>query len=131
MQNSISKSGRLFQISGLDCGDAAGYFFFRPVPPFEIQQSGDGSFRKSFPKGTGGNAAHNGIGRDILCHHRPGADDCAVSNGHTGQDKGFISDPYIVSDDDVPLVVPGGGDLLFIQPPFLKKDGEGIGGKGG
>ena len=51
----------------------------------------------------GGHAAHHRIGRDILCHHRPGADDCAVSNGHTGQDKGFISDPYIVSDDDVSI----------------------------
>ena len=68
-----------------------------PFPPFQLQQPGDFQIREPLPDGLGGHAAHDGIGRDVFCDHRPGADDGPVPDGDAGQDHGLVANPDIVS----------------------------------
>ena len=104
--------------------------FRRPVPPLHFQQCRYLLFRKPPADWFCRNAACNGIRRNILCHQGTGANDCAVSNGHAGEDDGVLGDPHVIADDNISLIVPGFGYLLHIQIPLLKKDRERIGGQG-
>ena len=52
---------------------------------------------------------------------QPGADDRAVPDGDTGKNDGFVSDPYVIADDDIAFIVPGIRYILNIQIPFFKK----------
>ena len=74
-------------------------------------------------------AAHDGIGLHISSDHCPGADDGAVPDVNAGEDDGFIADPDVVPDHDVPPVVPGRRDLGNRRPPRLIEDGKRIGGE--
>ena len=74
--------------------------------------------------------AYNGVRLHVLRHHRPGADDSPVPDGHAGQDHGLIPDPHVVAHDDIALVVPGRGNVLYIRAPFLKEQGKGVRGQG-
>ena len=100
-------------------------FFFRPVPPPEFQKSGYGFVREAPADWFCRNAADDGIGRHILCHDGTGADDRAVPDGDTGKNDGFVSDPYVIADDDIAFIVPGIRYILNIQIPFFKKMGKG------
>ena len=71
-----------------------------------------------------------GVGRDVLCDHRPGGDNGPVPDGNAGQDHRLVADPDVVSNHDIAPVVPGLGDAGHIQPPLLKEDGEDVGGQG-
>lgn len=64
-----------------------------------------------FRMGLARHAAHDGIGLHIPSDHCPGADDGAVPDVNAGEDDGFIADPDVVPDHDVPPVVPGRRDL--------------------
>ena len=79
--------------------------------------------------GPGRHAAYNGVRWHIFGDHRAGADDRSVANRDAGEDHGFVADPHIVADDDIAPVVPGGGYVFLVQPPFLEKQREWIGGK--
>ena len=103
---------------------------FLPVPPAQRQQALHRLVVKPPAQGLGRNAAHDGVGRHVLGHHGAGADDRAVADGHAGEDHRLIAHPYVVAEDDVPLVVPGAADVLCVQLPFVKENGKRIGGQG-
>ena len=57
-------------------------------------------------------SAHDGVRRHILCHHGAAADDGAVADGNARQDHSLIADPYVIAHHDIPVVIPGGGNVL-------------------
>lgn len=120
----------LFQLSGtafLYGGEVPGNSFPGPVPPLYFKQIGNGPVGKTLFNGPGGHPAHDGVGRNIFCDHRPGADDCPVTDGHASQYDRLIADPDIIADDDVSFIVPGRCHVSWVKVPLLKKKREGIG----
>ena len=68
-------------------------------------------FGVNLPNHPGGDACRDGVGGDVLGDHGPGPDDGAVPDVNAGEDDGFIADPDVVPNHDVPPVVPGLRDL--------------------
>ena len=68
------------------------------------------------------NAAHNGVGRHILCYYGTGTDNSSITDGHTGENERFIAYSNIVTDDNITLVVPCASDVFYIEPLFLKEN---------
>ena len=112
----------LFQAAGLDGLDIPGNLFFRPVPPFHVPQSGGRIVIKTCPDRACRDAAHDRVRLYVSGNDRAGADDGAVSDGDACKNNGFKSDPYIVSNDYIPFVVPALCNVSLIQFPFFKKE---------
>ena len=64
----------------------------------------------------GRDAAHDGIGRNIVCHDSPGADNGPISDGHARQNDRLKSNPDIAADDNISFVVPCVVHTLPVAP---------------
>ena len=64
--------------------------------------------------------ADNGIGRNILCHNRPCADDGTVADGHAGKDHRLKADPHLVPHSNIALVIPCLIDLHAVLPLIVE-----------
>ena len=109
----------------MDGGEIAPDFFIRPVPPPDLQQSGDDFVGKTPSDCMGGHATDDGIGRYIFRYHGAGADNSPVADGYPGHDDCFVPNPYVVSNMDIAFVVPGAGTACTGRPHSSKKMGNG------
>ena len=76
---------------------------------------------KAFADRFSGNTTDNRIRRHIFCHNGASANNCTIANGDARQDNNFISNPHIVSDDNIAFVIPCARYVLDIQAPTLQK----------
>ena len=69
-----------------------------PVPPGERLVALGGLPVEALADRLGGHAADDRVGRDILRHHRAGADDRAIADRDAGQDGRAMAEPGVVAD---------------------------------
>lgn len=103
--------------------------FDRPIPPSQLQQAVDCICIEPLTDLACRHSADDRISRNIFRHDSPCSDDRAVADMNAGQDDCLESDPDVVADDDVALIVPSRRDIGPIQSPLLVKERESIGGK--
>ena len=72
----------------------------RPVPPGECVHARANAFREAGPQRSRRHADDDHVGRDVVRHHRAGADHRAVADRDAGGDRRAVADPDVVADGD-------------------------------
>jgi len=103
--------------------EVGAHVFGLPVPPGKLLKLGDHLLREATLHFAGRASRHHGVGGDVAGHDGTAADAGSVADGDTGHDQRLVADPHIVSDHDIPLVVPSGLDRKLVLEE-LGEDGE-------
>lgn len=93
----------------------------RPVPPLHFEQRRHGIGIETLFDRFGRNASDDRIGRNIARNDGPGADHGAVPDMHSGKDQGLITDPHIVTDHNIPFIIPRGRNFAFVDTPLAEE----------
>ena len=113
-------------ITFLNCGKMAFDEISVLIPPAKAQKLFNRFLVKAPSYHPSRNSADYRVRFNVLCHNRPCADYCAVSDCYTGENDRLKADPDVVPECNVSLVVPRAGNVLFFKSPFLKKERERI-----
>lgn len=69
-------------------------------------------------------SSHDCIWRYIFRDDGSCSNYCTIADMHSGQDNGFIADPYIIANDNITFVVPSRCDIGLLQIPLFVKRGN-------
>ena len=116
----------IFEPSGLDCFEISLNLFLVPVPPAQLQQFADGFIVETLANRLSGNAADNRVRRNIFGYYGATSDNRTIADGYTRKDESLVSNPDIVSDCNITLVIPCpcNGVHICRKPPLFKEDWE-------
>lgn len=128
IRSAVSPAGshQLVDFAPHDAGQVCADLFDRPVPPLQFQQPCGRSVVETRPYRFGRDAAHDRVGRNVPCDDGPRRDHGAVADPDARHDDRFVTDPYVVADDDVALVVPRRGDVRPVEFPLLEEERKGV-----
>src|SRR5882672_10056273 len=90
-----------------EVGQGAAKRIMVPVPPRKLREPAGDEVGKPLLDRPRWIAAHDRVGRDVLCHDRTGRDHGAGADRTPRQDHGAVPNPDVMADMDMMLATPG------------------------
>lgn len=114
------------QLRPEDIRQITAYPIYWPIPPLQSLEQSDRFRTEAFSYFMGRNSPYNSIRSNIFRNQRPCSDNSSVSDMNAGENDGFITDPDIMTYNDISPVIPCLTQIFTFQSPVFIEQGKSV-----